>query len=786
MTHRKPTKNSRLTVALFGASAACSLAACSPQELPALETEDALLAAPANAKGDTLRTLGFAQASLDQATGQAVFLSGRVPTSIVGAEDARSFVMNHLRTALRLGAGSDFQMLAERRDEQGFRYVTMGQVHDGVPVPGGTVILQVAEDGAVHAVLGRPLAQLRVATRAKLTGDRALEIALGQLARGASKVHEKPRLVIHTLGHTTNEEQPVLAYHAVVEYAGAEGIAFEDLYVDAQSGAVLTRLSRIHSGLNRNIYDGKNACLSTGAELPGTKLFGEGGTTTDATAQAAYDNTGTTYHFYKHYLGRDSYDNAGAELKSSVHFTFSSGFSCSGANAAWLGSPYSQMVYGDGDASTFKPLALSLDVTAHELTHAVTNLTSNLEYRNESGALNEGMSDIFGAVAEAWKASGGSSTGNPATITATANTWKVGEDVAKAGLPGGALRFMNNPTADAYSKDYYPERLTGSSDNGGVHGNSGIANLAFYMLSQGGTHPRSKTTVAVTGIGIAKAAKIFYKANSELMTSTSNFQAARNATAQAAKTIYGDCSAEWENTQKAWDAVGVPGTWTRCGMGGDTTAPTASVTAPTAGATVSGTVTVSASAMDNVGVTAVDFYAGASLLGSDTTSPYSITWDSKSVANGSYSITVKARDAAGNVGTSAGVSVTVSNMGGTMPGTQNEAEPNGSFNQGNVVSTSGTTVSGTISSASDDDYFKVSVPVGKTLAATLTVPAASDFDLYVYGQDKKLVAKSEKGVGLVEQISVINDGAAAETAYIYVKYYSGASTTNRYSLKLVW
>jgi hypothetical protein len=98
--------------------------------------------------------------------------------------------------------------------------------------------------------------------------------------------------------------------------------------------------------------------------------------------------------------------------------------------------------------------------------------------------------------------------------------------------------------------------------------------------------------------------------------------------------------------------------------GGDTTPPTTSITAPSAGATLSGTVTVSASASDNVGVTNVEFYANSTLIGSDSSSPYSISWDTTSVANGSYNLTSKAYDAAGNNGTSPAVNVTVNNVGG--------------------------------------------------------------------------------------------------------------------------
>ncbi|MBL8632514.1 MAG: M4 family metallopeptidase [Myxococcales bacterium] len=770
-------------VALFSCSAAMFASGCAQTQPDAAATEEELLAAAVTEKGSSLRTLGFEEASLDAVSKQPVLLSGRVAASVRNQQEARDFVMNTLSRSLRLAPESDFAFVRESRDTDGYRYVRLRQMHSGLPVWGQELTLQVAEDGAVHAVLGRTLPDLRIGTRPSLTGASALASALAQLVKGGSVLtHKTPALIIFG---DAESGSLALAYHAVVEYEGAEGHALEDLFVDAHSGRVLSQVSRIHTGLNRSIYDGKSACLSTGSELPGTLLYNEGGTSSDAVANAAYTNTGATYWFYKNFLGRDSYDGAGALLKSSVHFTFSTGFSCSGANAAWLSDPYNQMVYGDGDASTFKPLSQAIDVTAHELTHAVTDKTSGLIYSNESGALNEAMSDIFGAAAEAWVASGGTAAGNPASISATANTWKIGEEVAKAGLPGGALRFMNNPTADAYSKDYYPERLTGSSDNGGVHGNSGIANLAFYLLSQGGTHPRAKTTVSVTGIGIEKAAKIFYQANTTamLLPSAAKFQDARNATAQVAKNLYGACSAEWVSTQKAWDAVGVPGTWTPCGTG-DTVAPTVSVTAPTAGSTLTGTVAVSANASDNIGVASVDFYAGTALIGSDTTAPYSVNWNTTAVANGTYSITAKAKDGAGNVGTSTSVSVTVSNSGtGT---TQNEAESNGSFNQANTVPISGTTVTGFISSTTDNDYFKVTLGAGKTLQAVLTPPSASDFDLYIYDQNKALVAKSEKDVGLVESISAVNKAASAGTFWIHVKYYSGASKVNPYTLKLTF
>lgn len=779
---KRATKKQRLSPVLLASCsmALATVAGCEQGGTLSFSTPEELLSAQITDKGHSLRSLGFSSASLDEKNQQPVYLAGRVSAAVHTSAAARDFVVYLLGNALRLAPETDFVVRSETQDEEGYRYLRLRQTHGGVPIEQGELTLQVAEDGAVVAVIGRTLPNLRVSTRPTLLAQAAQQKALSVLSRGeTTRIHKKPELIVYIDG----ADQPRLVYHSVVEYLGQQGLAFEDLYVDAHDGGVVAQISRIHTGLSRSIYDGKKACLSTGKELPGTLLYNEGGTSADTIANAAYTNTGLTYYYYKHFHGRDSYDNAGAGLKSSVHFLFSTGFSCDGANAAWLGDPYNQMVYGDGDTTYFKPLALALDVTSHELTHAVTDKTSGLVYSKESGALNEAMSDIFGAMAEVWKASGGNASGNPASLTATANTWKIGEEVALAGLPGGALRFMNNPTADGYSKDYYPERLTGSSDNYGVHGNSGIANLAFYLLSQGGKHPRSKTTTDVTGIGLEKAAKIFFKANTSIMNSSTDFQAARNATAQAAQTLYGSCSAEWTNTHKTWDAVGVGGTWTPCGSG-DTTPPSATLTAPSSGSTLTGTVTVSANATDNVGVASVDFYAGTTLIGTDTTAPYSISFNTTTVANGSYTLTAKAKDGAGNVGTSTGVSVTVSNGGGGT--TQDEKESNGSFSQANTVPVSGTTVKGYISSSSDKDYFKVTLGAGKTLQATLTPPSGSDFDLYIYDQNQVLVAKSENDVGLVDSASATNKATSSGWFWVHVKYYSGYSKTNPYTLKLTF
>lgn len=203
------------------------------------------------------------------------------------------------------------------------------------------------------------------------------------------------------------------------------------------------------------------------------------------------------------------------------------------------------MLYGDGDGVTFGNFVDALDVTAHEIGHAVTTSTSNLIYFAEPGALNESMSDIMGSVCE-WYRNG---------QVVNANTWKCAEDIYTPGTPGDALRYMNDPKLDGQSLDYFDTTFSPFTD---VHYSSGIPNLAFYLLSQGGTHPRGRSTISVRGIGIAKAAQIFYRANTVLLLgkTSASFTDAKLATEQAAAQL-GYSSADIDSVTAAWQAVGV-------------------------------------------------------------------------------------------------------------------------------------------------------------------------------------------------------------------------------------
>lgn len=431
------------------------------------------------------------------------------------------------------GAGTeDFVVTRQEADSLGQVHIKVQQRLRGLPVVGGELVVHAdAKTGAVHLVNGNFAPDRGLPRSPAIEAGEAMESALREGDFASWEILEKPSLT-YVIGP---DDATYLAWAALVRYKGEEGVEVDRVFADATNGSLVTRHPQIHRIKDRRTYTANNS-----SNLPGTLLITEGGSSADTIAQTAHNYAGTTYDYYWNRHGRDSLNGAGMTLISSVHYVDP----ISGTNNAfWTGS---QMAYGDGDGVTYGPFGNGLDVVAHELTHGVTQYTTNLAYQNESGALNEALSDIFGAATEAWARG------------LSANTWRMGEDVYTPGTPGDAFRYMNNPTQDGSSRDYYPSRYTGTADHGGVHWNSGIANLAFYLLVQGGQHPRGVTSYTVTGIGLLKAERIFYRVQSALLiTSNGNFEAMRNATAQAARDLYGP--SEVASVHAAWCAVGVPG-----------------------------------------------------------------------------------------------------------------------------------------------------------------------------------------------------------------------------------
>jgi Zn-dependent metalloprotease len=282
---------------------------------------------------------------------------------------------------------------------------------------------------------------------------------------------------------------------------------------------------------NRLVYDMKTQGSSF---LPGKLVRSEGDPKTkDQAVNEAYDYAGATYDFYKKLFNRNSLDDHGMTLVSSVHL--GSGYN----NAFWNGE---QMAYGDGDGVVFIRFTRSVDVVGHELSHGVVTHTCNLEYRNESGALNEHFADVFGSLVKQWKKK----------QTAAKADWLIGPDIMGPGTQAKALRTFKDELAyeddPNLGTDPQPKHLknkyTGFSDSGGVHINSGIPNHAFFLVA-----------TALGGRAWEKAGKIWYRTLLAL-NKTSNFKQMVDMSTQSAGALFGPGSTEQKAVIRAWKTVG--------------------------------------------------------------------------------------------------------------------------------------------------------------------------------------------------------------------------------------
>jgi len=278
---------------------------------------------------------------------------------------------------------------------------------------------------------------------------------------------------------------------------------------------------------------------------------------TDGAIGDAHIYAGYTYDYYFKRFGRKGLNNADIRMQNLVHPVRRSDIDLYGdqypdffVNAFYNGDVV--MVFGEGlppnftlAGQTWDFLSGALDVVGHELTHGVTDYSSGLIYRNESGALNESFSDIMGTSIEFFF--------QPPGNGPLRADYLCGEDVVR---PGG-LRSMSDPGSFG-DPDHYSKRFLGSGDNGGVHVNSGISNQAYYLAIEGGTNRTSGLSVqGVGGANREQIEKVFYRAFTQLMPANSTFSVARAATIQAARDLYGNNSAAERAVTQAWTAVGV-------------------------------------------------------------------------------------------------------------------------------------------------------------------------------------------------------------------------------------
>lgn len=252
-------------------------------------------------------------------------------------------------------------------------------------------------------------------------------------------------------------------------------------------------------------------------------------------AVSAHYNGGIAYEYFRTRFNRNSINGKGGTVISIINVTESNGSGMD--NAFWNGSA---MFYGNGNTG-FKPLAGSLDVAGHEMSHGVIQETANLTYQGESGALNESFADVFGVLIDR-------------------DDYRLGEEVVKLSqFPSGALRDVSNPhnggsslNDSGYQPAHMNEKYNGSQDNGGVHINSGIVNFAFYKIA--------------TQLGKDDAEKIYYAALTKYLTKSSQFIDCRNAVIQAGKDLFGANSPKIGQIENSFAEVGI-------GQGSGTTQP---------------------------------------------------------------------------------------------------------------------------------------------------------------------------------------------------------------------
>ena len=458
-------------------------------------------------------------------------------------------------------------------DPDGSTHARFERSFRGLPVIGGDLVVHSDRQGSLRGISRTLNFTINLPAQAGLQAADAASTALA--GHPGMALNGRPKLLVYA-----RDGAPRLAYDVLLLGEAADGTPSElHAIIDASSGATLDAWDDIHtgsaSGTGSGFFNGTVALTTnstgSGYELKdpsrgnqytvdmGNKQGGSGKIFTDADnswgdgtlanrqtvgVDAQY-GTAVTWDYYKNVHGRIGIANDGAGAYNRVHYGRKYN------NAFWSDSCFC-MTYGDGDGTTFNPFD-SLDVAGHEMTHGVTSRSANLTYSGESGGLNEGTSDIFGTAVEFYAAN----ANDP-------GDYLIGEKLYRSG--GRALRSMIQPSSDGASADCWYAGV-GSLD---VHYSSGVANHFFYLLSEGtSAGSPSKTCQAgdtrvasgmgtVAGIGRAKAEKIWYRALTVYMTSSTNYAGARAATLSAAADLYGSGSAEQAAVAAAWTAVGRP------------------------------------------------------------------------------------------------------------------------------------------------------------------------------------------------------------------------------------
>ncbi|MCX8128658.1 MAG: M4 family metallopeptidase [Clostridia bacterium] len=505
---------------------------------------------------------GELKVNIHENNGTHVNLSGKLSKRMDISEGAVLSYLEENKSIFGLsGKDQNFKVLSLEKDELGYTKVKINQLINQCTVMGREFILHLDSDGIITDISGSVMNDIKEVSKLDndyLTPEEAAKIAENEFSSTGLKKVSKAEKVIIVLDNTAYEVYKVNIYYTEPE------IANWDVFVETSSGKIIEKQSNLRydgavtgsgkavdgttKSLNLYQYSTSYQMIDTTKPMtgqvktytannrqtqPGTIVSNTSTTFTTENFKAsvsAHYYSGLVYDFYKLLFNRNSINNNGMSVVSTTHYGSSYN------NAFWDGT---QMVYGDGDGTQFTYLSGDLDVVAHELTHGITQYTANLVYSNQSGALNESMSDVFGVLIDTYDKY---NVKNGGAWTFNAADWVVGDKIYTPQKAGDAMRSLSNPKL--YGQ---PDNMSGyvitSSDNGGVHTNSGIPNKAAFLVAQ--------------SIGCEKTARIYYRALNSYMTANTDFLAARNALVSAATDLYGSASAEVIAVNNAFNSVGV-------------------------------------------------------------------------------------------------------------------------------------------------------------------------------------------------------------------------------------
>ena len=484
---------------------------------------------------------------------------------------------------------AELNIIKTETDDIETTHLRMQQTYMGVPVYAGEMILHQKADEDVSLLNGHfyPTPSLEN-VKPSLSEDNVGKIAIDNVSKTsivkpmtATEMkmlkYEKPKtdLIIYHQNEKADGER--LAYHITVRPNFLERWVY---IIDANSGEILDKynhtctldgsfkatatdlngisrsINTYQSGSSYNLIDASKSMFKGGAvkaddpqgviwtidaggskvneDLSIRQISSTNNSWNNANGVSAHFNAGVAYDYYKNTHARTSLNGKGGTIVSIINITDENGKGFD--NAFWNGE---YMGYGSG-GTYFKPLAGGLDVAGHEMTHGVIENTANLEYKSQSGAINESLADCFGAMVERKNGADG---------------WRLGEDVMKGNFyPTGCLRDLANPNNGGRSLNdngYQPGTMnqyyTGSEDNYGVHINSGVPNNAFYRFA------------TASGMTKEKAEKVYYRALTFYLTRTSKFLDLRRAVIQSATDLKnsGVTDTDINNAKLAFDAVGI-------------------------------------------------------------------------------------------------------------------------------------------------------------------------------------------------------------------------------------